>query len=241
MTTSLWTPEWTIPDHLTLSSLQSPWYRCRSRLLESVLSYDRQKVDLPYRKPTLSPVHRLVCSSYVIHELCCSESVRWILQRFLTNGTASVSARDSPTWPNPLADSSTPSTSCLLVLSTIADIYPKHVRGDKLSVFGVAVVIAPAVSPLIGSLVVNTHEWQIIYWIVLGLAGLQFAMFFLLVPETLWNEDIEMDAAMNDQGQMTKGGRVGPAWMPWHRPRDFASLFWNPIAMVSDGSPLSME
>jgi MFS family permease len=133
------------------------------------------------------------------------------------------------------ADTVTLST-LLFILSTIADIYPKHVRGDKLSVFGVAVIIAPAVSPLIGSLVVNTHEWQIIYWIVLGLAGLQFAMFFLLVPETLWNQDIDLDAAMNDQGEMMKGGRVGPAWLPWHRPKDFAALFWNPIAMVSSSN-----
>jgi hypothetical protein len=61
-------------------------------------------------------------------------------------------------------------------------------------------------------------------------------LFFLLVPETLWNQDIDLDAAMNDQGEMMKGGRVGPAWLPWHRPKDFAALFWNPIAMVSSSN-----
>lgn len=189
-------------------------------------------MDIPHRKPALPPVYRLVRSCYVLHQLCRSQGVCWVLQRFLTDGTPGVSTLDQTAYRHSLADGMVSST-LLLSLSTIADIYPKHVRGDKLSVFGVAVIIAPAVSPLIGSLVVNTHEWQIIYWIVLGLAGLQFAMFFLLVPETLWNPDIEIDATMNDRGEMTKGGRVGPAWMPWHRPKDFAALFWNPIAMVS--------
>jgi MFS family permease len=78
-----------------------------------------------------------------------------------------------------------------LIYSTIADIYPKEVRGSKLSTYGLAVIIAPAFSPLICSLVVNEHDWPIVYWIVLAFGGLQFLLFFFLVPETLWNESEE--------------------------------------------------
>jgi MFS family permease len=96
--------------------------------------------------------------------------------------------------------------------STIADIFVKDIRGHKMSMFGVAVIIAPVVAPFICGLVVSgkevtsgrswnglahhqspaqirTRPWQDLFWIVLGLAGLQLAMFFLLVPETLWIED----------------------------------------------------
>jgi MFS family permease len=106
------------------------------------------------------------------------------------------------------------------------------------------VIIAPALSPLIGSLVVNKHSWQNIYWIVLGLGGLQLLMFLLLVPETLWNEDPDQrgsDVAMGDDRDgvvVVRQGRVGPAWFPWRRPKDFATLFTRPIAMASQ-SPLS--
>jgi len=73
--------------------------------------------------------------------------------------------------------------------STIADIFVKNIRGHKMSMFGVAVIIAPVVAPFICGLVINSRPWQDLFWIVLGLAGLQLAMFFLLVPETLWIED----------------------------------------------------
>ncbi|KAJ9111664.1 hypothetical protein QFC19_001023 [Naganishia cerealis] len=75
--------------------------------------------------------------------------------------------------------------------ASIADIYPPEVRGDKMAIFGVAVILAPAISPLICGLVIEYQDakWQIIYWIVLGFAGLQLLMFIFLVPETLWVED----------------------------------------------------
>lgn len=74
--------------------------------------------------------------------------------------------------------------------ASIADIYPPERRGDKMSLYGVACILAPAISPVIGGLVIEyQHKWQIIYWIVLGFAGLQLIMFVFLVPETLWVED----------------------------------------------------
>lgn len=56
-----------------------------------------------------------------------------------------------------------------------------------MSVFGVSVIVAPVVAPLICSSVIATgYTWPIIFWIVLGFSALQFLMFFFLVPETLW-------------------------------------------------------
>lgn len=93
-----------------------------------------------------------------------------------------------------------------LIYSTIADIYPKEVRGSKLSTYGLAVIIAPAISPLICSLVVNEHDWPIVYWIVLAFGGLQFLLFFFLVPETLWNESEEtVDGQMRVQDVSESG------------------------------------
>jgi multidrug resistance protein len=74
--------------------------------------------------------------------------------------------------------------------ASIADIYPPERRGDKMSLYGVACILSPAISPVIGGLVIEYQQkWQIIYWIVLGFAGLQLIMFIFLVPETLWVED----------------------------------------------------
>ena len=60
-----------------------------------------------------------------------------------------------------------------------------------MALYGVACILAPAISPVIGGLVIEYQggRWQIIYWIVLGFAVLQLLMFTFLVPETLWVED----------------------------------------------------
>lgn len=44
--------------------------------------------------------------------------------------------------------------------ATVADIYVREVRGDKMSVFGVAVVISPAVAPLFSGLIISHTTWH---------------------------------------------------------------------------------
>ncbi|KAI5452524.1 hypothetical protein NCC49_000687 [Naganishia albida] len=123
--------------------------------------------------------------------------------------------------------------------ASIADIYPPERRGDKMSLYGVACILAPAISPVIGGLVIEyQHKWQIIYWIVLGFAGLQLIMFVFLVPETLWVEDPvaqhepSQDSPLEDGKRTLNAGKRGSSWMPWHRPAEFGALAWSPIAMA---------
>lgn len=137
--------------------------------------------------------------------------------------------------------------------STIADMFRKEVRGDRMSVFGLFVVIAPAISPFFGGLLVQNHPWQYIYWLTLAFAGLQFILFFFIVPETLWiehesdqdgktgaelsrqrTEDIARGKDTDDEYDLDsapKGGRRGAAWMPWHRPSEYMRLTTSPILM----------
>lgn len=63
------------------------------------------------------------------------------------------------------------------------DIFVKQVRGSKMSMFGVAVVVAPAVAPVFCGLIVSHTSWRVLFWLILGMAGLQLVMFFFLVPE----------------------------------------------------------
>ncbi|GAA6049562.1 hypothetical protein JCM3770_000849 [Rhodotorula araucariae] len=79
--------------------------------------------------------------------------------------------------------------------ATVADIYVKEVRGSKMSMFATAVVIAPAIAPVFSGLIISSLQWHILFWLVLALGGLQLALFFFLVPETLWNEQPAADAA----------------------------------------------
>lgn len=126
--------------------------------------------------------------------------------------------------------------------ASIADIYQKEVRGDKIAWYGLACIIAPSISPLICGLVVNAGKsWRVVYWIVFAVAGVQLLLFLFLVPETLWVEhgSEETEIAQDDKahyepgedGNMVRLGERRAAWMPWHRPASFLKICWSPIAM----------
>ncbi|WRT64448.1 uncharacterized protein IL334_001380 [Kwoniella shivajii] len=143
--------------------------------------------------------------------------------------------------------------------ATVGDIFVKEVRGSKMSMFGVAVVIAPAVGPIFCGAIVENTSWRVLFWFILGLAVIQFLAFFFIVPETLWNveENTAMPSSAHPALELTssdhkiddgKGssehveeaphsahiptGRVGPAWMPWKRPGEFGAICLSPILMA---------
>lgn len=82
--------------------------------------------------------------------------------------------------------------------ATIADIFIKEVRGHKMSMYAVAVVIAPAVAPLFSGIIVAKTNWHVLFWLVLGLAVVQCLLYFFVVPETLWNEDFSTPLQSTD-------------------------------------------
>ena len=143
--------------------------------------------------------------------------------------------------------------------STIADIFPKEVRGSKMSMYVVGIVIGPAVAPIFSGLIVQHAAWPNLFWFILGLAGLQLILFAMLVPETMWHQDDTLPAASdampcNDGKMQTMHvedgnkhedlhiedvasehdrGHVGPAWMPWAQPLEYIQISIGPILMVS--------
>jgi MFS family permease len=145
--------------------------------------------------------------------------------------------------------------------ATIADIFVKEVHGSKMSMFAVGVVIAPPIAPIFCGLVVTYHTWPVLFWIITGMACFQLALFFLIVPETLWVEDesgatseapppasiragsnieAEVDAKASEQHfehspvrtAHVRSGHNGVLWYPWQRPAEFLHIFLSPITML---------
>ncbi|WVW83541.1 hypothetical protein I302_105562 [Kwoniella bestiolae CBS 10118] len=146
--------------------------------------------------------------------------------------------------------------------ATVGDIFVKEVRGSKMSMFAVAVVIAPAIGPIFCGLIVENTTWRVLFWLILGLAVVQLAAFFFIVPETLWieTEETPMGVALTNTGSelqqvssdgkdydskaitehveethhsfTTRNGHVGAAWMPWKRPKEYLAISLSPILMA---------
>jgi len=111
----------------------------------------------------------------------------------------------------------------------IADIFHKETRGDKMSLFGLFVIIGPGISPLIGAYLVVDKTWQWIYYVVLMMAGVQLVLFLAFLPETQYN--VPGAGALNDNGASGGLGRTGVAWWPWTRPREYLAITIRPILM----------
>lgn len=98
-----------------------------------------------------------------------------------------------------------------------ADEAQRAVRGSKMSMFGTAVVVAPAVAPVFSGLIVNSLSWRILFWLVLALAGLQLVLFFFVVPETLWIPTPTVDEAPSP-GTAVKGNSPTPSMLDTAKP-----------------------
>ncbi|BEJ12983.1 hypothetical protein CspHIS471_0301570 [Cutaneotrichosporon sp. HIS471] len=122
--------------------------------------------------------------------------------------------------------------------STIADIFPPAVIGQKMSMYVVAIITAPAVAPFFCGLIVRS-SWRNLFWFVLGLGGLQLILFFFFVPETQWVEDSTPPTSVSENKDIeyretstSSGGHVGVALYPWKQPKEFMRICLGPISML---------
>jgi MFS family permease len=100
----------------------------------------------------------------------------------------------------------------------------------------VAIITAPAAAPFFCGLIVRS-SWRNLFWVLLGLGGLQLVLFFFFVPETQWVEGeapaAESDKDIEHREVAAAEGRVGAAFYPWQRPGEFLRICLGPMAMVS--------
>lgn len=68
--------------------------------------------------------------------------------------------------------------------SIVGDIYIPQERGNAMGWVLSGSQIGPAVAPCIGGLIVTYTSWRVIFWVLAGLGGLNFAISFFFLPET---------------------------------------------------------
>lgn len=72
---------------------------------------------------------------------------------------------------------------------TVADLYKPEDRGKRLGYYYLGALMAPLLSPIIGSLLVNRWSWRSTQWFMVILAGVNVLLLTLLLPETLRRQD----------------------------------------------------
>lgn len=152
-----------------------------------------------------------------------------------------------------------PSASQSLGSTTIADLFPKETRGDKVAFWSMFLVSGVYFAPLVGGFVTHKLAWQWVYYIVIMMSGVNLLGFIIFYKETLYIRhavrgipDVGITATSSPtvtehHGHLEKGhgavhfdnseetivvrGKRGAAWMPWQRPREFMFLCLKPFIM----------
>lgn len=80
----------------------------------------------------------------------------------------------------------------------LTDTFPPHLRGMAFAVYGVAVVVAPAVGPALGGWITDTYSWRWIFFINIPVGIVSVMMTTLLVRES--------PGAQKEHAEATRGG-----------------------------------
>ncbi|NLD54888.1 MAG: DHA2 family efflux MFS transporter permease subunit [Burkholderiaceae bacterium] len=72
-----------------------------------------------------------------------------------------------------------------LAMVIIFRVFPPHERGTAMDIFGIGVVLAPALGPWVGGLLMDAFDWRYVFYLVIpfALAGIALAAFFLPARE----------------------------------------------------------
>lgn len=69
-----------------------------------------------------------------------------------------------------------------LALQVIYQIFPPNQRGRAMGFFGFGIVLAPALGPAFGGILVDTFDWRAVFWLVLPFCGLGTFMAAIFMP-----------------------------------------------------------
>jgi EmrB/QacA subfamily drug resistance transporter len=83
-----------------------------------------------------------------------------------------------------------------LLMNVMLAAFPVEKRGSAMGVFGLVMVVAPAIGPTLSGFIVEHYSWRVLFWIVLPVALIPLALgIFKLKNLTFQNREISLDAA----------------------------------------------
>ncbi|WP_411821985.1 MDR family MFS transporter [Leptospira sp. 'Mane'] len=69
-----------------------------------------------------------------------------------------------------------------LSMITIFQVFPSHMRGKAMGIYGLGVILAPSISPALGGLLVDMYSWRTVFFMPLPFCIIAFCLSFLYLP-----------------------------------------------------------
>ncbi len=94
-------------------------------------------------------------------------------------------------------------------------IIPEHKRGFAMGLYGLAVMIAPVIAPVVSGIIIDNYGWRILFWIVLLMCLLDLFLGLKFMKNVLENSEQHFDllsmilAAVGFTGVLFSVGNIG--------------------------------
>ena len=118
-----------------------------------------------------------------------------------------------------------------LLMNTVLNLVPAHRRGRMMGVISIVIAVAPAIGPTISGIILQALDWRWMFWLVLPIALVAFAVGFRLVKNVTPTSKPSFDAASVVLSALAFGGLVYGLSSIGHSAEGSSVPVWIPLVV----------
>ncbi|MGC0364587.1 DHA2 family lincomycin resistance protein-like MFS transporter [Rhodococcus sp. 27YEA15] len=118
-----------------------------------------------------------------------------------------------------------------LLMTTVLSLVPTHKRGRMMGVISIVIAVAPAVGPTLSGVILNALDWRWMFWIVLPIALVTFAIGAGLVKNVTAIKRVPLDVLSVILSALAFGGIVYGLSSIGHSSEDSSVPVWVPLVV----------
>ncbi|RMB76589.1 DHA2 family efflux MFS transporter permease subunit [Rhodococcus sp. SBT000017] len=118
-----------------------------------------------------------------------------------------------------------------LLMTTVLTVVPAHKRGAMMGVISIVIAVAPAVGPTISGIILDSLDWRWMFWLVLPIALLAFAIGTTLVKNVTQTGRPSFDPPSVVLSALAFGGIVYGLSSLGHSAEDSVVPVWLPLVV----------
>lgn len=118
-----------------------------------------------------------------------------------------------------------------LLMNTVLNLVPAHERGRMMGVISIVIAVAPAIGPTISGVILDALDWRWMFWLVLPIALVAFAIGSALVENLTPTTATTFDALSVVLSALAFGGLVYGLSSIGHSAEESSIPVWIPLAV----------
>ncbi|MFD6855959.1 DHA2 family efflux MFS transporter permease subunit [Rhodococcus sp. NPDC060090] len=118
-----------------------------------------------------------------------------------------------------------------LLMTTVLRVVPAHKRGGMMGIISIVISVAPAIGPTISGIILDALDWRWMFWIVLPVALIAFAIGVVLVKNLTEPKKVPLDVLSVILSVFAFGGIVYGLSSIGHSAEESSFPVWIPLVV----------